>query len=161
MRAALADPSARLYDMILCDSVMPVMDGPTAVQIIRGLGYDGPILGVTGNTLPEQIEDFMQHGADEVVGKPVKLPVLKSTMAEWSRKESEALAGRRGIQGSGGDTGGLHILVVEDAPVARTMLVKVLKTMKCTADEAEDGQQAVDKVRLCLYNELLSNPIPI
>ena len=56
---------------------------------------------------------------------------------------------------------GLYILVVEDAPVARTMLVKLLKTMKCTADEAEDGQQAVGKVRLCLYNELLSNPIPI
>ena len=77
--------------MVLCDSVMPVMDGPTAVQIIRGLGYDGPILGVTGNTLPEQVADFVAHGADEVVGKPVKLPVLKAAMAQWSGKASGAL----------------------------------------------------------------------
>jgi CheY-like chemotaxis protein len=74
------DPDVRLYDMILCDSVMPVMDGPTAVQIIRELGYKNPILGVTGNTLPEQIEDFVQHGVDEVIAKPVKANVIKDAM---------------------------------------------------------------------------------
>ena len=84
VKASLADPDARLYDMIMCDSVMPIMDGPTAVMIIRELGYDGPILGVTGNTLPEQVEDFVRHGADEVVAKPVKLPILKAAMARWS-----------------------------------------------------------------------------
>ena len=89
------DPDARLYDMILCDSVMPVMDGPTAVQIIRELGYKNPILGVTGNTLPEQVADFLAHGADEVVGKPVKLPVLKAAMAQWSGKASGALTARK------------------------------------------------------------------
>jgi len=106
VRAALADPSARLYDMILCDSVMPVMDGPTAVQIIRGLGYDGPILGVTGNTLPEQIADFIQHGADEVVTKPVKLPVLKAMMAQWSGKESGALTAHKNTENTSGSWGG-------------------------------------------------------
>jgi len=32
------------------------------------------------------------------------------------------------------------------------MLVRLLHTMHCTVDEAEDGQQAVDKVRPCLHN---------
>ena len=68
------------FDFILCDSVMPLMDGPTAVQKIRAMGYDKPIIGVTGNTLPEQIQDFMEHGADEIVTKPVKLAVLKETI---------------------------------------------------------------------------------
>ena len=69
-----------LYDFILCDSVMPVMDGPSAVQKIRAMGYGKPIIGVTGNTLPEQIKDFIAHGADEIVTKPVKLAILKETI---------------------------------------------------------------------------------
>jgi hypothetical protein len=81
VKAALADPSARPYDVILMDSVMPNMDGPTAVQIIREMGHKGPILGVTGNTLPEQIADFVAHGVDEVVGKPVRPNELKEAIA--------------------------------------------------------------------------------
>ena len=37
------------FDAILMDFIMPNMDGPTAAKEIRGLGYRGPILGVTGN----------------------------------------------------------------------------------------------------------------
>jgi hypothetical protein len=36
------------YDAILMDFVMPNMDGPTATQEIRKMGYRGLILGVTG-----------------------------------------------------------------------------------------------------------------
>ena len=35
----------RAFDLILCDSVMPNMDGPTAVKLIRELGFTNPILG--------------------------------------------------------------------------------------------------------------------
>jgi CheY-like chemotaxis protein len=41
-----------------------------------------------------------------------------------------------------------RVLVVEDAPVCRAMLRKVLKSLDCVAvDEAEDGATAVDMVR--------------
>jgi CheY-like chemotaxis protein len=33
------------FDFILCDNVMPNMDGPTAVKKIRELGYTRPIFG--------------------------------------------------------------------------------------------------------------------
>jgi hypothetical protein len=35
---------------------------------------------VTGNTLPEQVADFVQHGVDEVIAKPVKANVIKDAM---------------------------------------------------------------------------------
>ena len=71
----------RAFDCILCDSVMPNMAGPEAVKLIRAMGYTNPILGVTGNTLPEQVEDFIAHGVNDVLSKPVKLNVLKEELA--------------------------------------------------------------------------------
>jgi CheY-like chemotaxis protein len=84
-------PRSKAYDMILCDSVMPVMDGPTAVKRIREMGYTQAILGVTGNTLPEQKADFLAHGADDVVGKPVRQQVLKDAMKVQLLKKAQLL----------------------------------------------------------------------
>jgi CheY-like chemotaxis protein len=36
----------RQFDFILCDNVMPVMDGPTAVKKMRELGYTAPVFGM-------------------------------------------------------------------------------------------------------------------
>ena len=37
--------------------------------------------GVTGNVLPDQVKNFIDHGVDEVLGKPVKMNVLKEAIA--------------------------------------------------------------------------------
>lgn len=58
------------YDAILMDYVMPNMDGPSATQIIRDLGYRGPIFGVTGNALDSDVNHFRRCGADAVLAKP-------------------------------------------------------------------------------------------
>ena len=147
------------------------MMGPEAVEKIRALGYDGPILGVTGNTLPEQVADFVQHGVDEVIAKPVKANVIKEVLYKRLSDPRFPVAATGGTGGPATATAttaaaapvaaGNHVLVVEDSPVARTMLVRLLKSLGYTADEAEDGQQAVDKVRPCVYNYPPSNPIPI
>ena len=62
--------SEKQYDAILMDFVMPVMDGPTATQIIRSLGYTGPIFGVTGNALESDVDHFLSKGANAVLAKP-------------------------------------------------------------------------------------------
>ena len=62
------------YDIILMDSEMPNMNGPAATRLIREqLGYKGLIIGVTGNALPDDIANFKDHGADDVLVKPLKI----------------------------------------------------------------------------------------
>jgi len=61
------------FDVILMDSVMPNMDGPTAANHIRALGYAGIMVAVTGNTLPEDVSHFKSQGVDEVLFKPLNI----------------------------------------------------------------------------------------
>ena len=65
------------YDLILCDNIMPNMCGPEAVALMRKMGYRGPIFGVTGNMIQEDVEDFIVKGADIVIGnQPHPTPPL-------------------------------------------------------------------------------------
>jgi CheY-like chemotaxis protein len=59
------------FDGIIMDNSMPVMTGIDATKRIRELGYTGKIFGVTGNGFQSDIAEFLAHGADEVLVKPV------------------------------------------------------------------------------------------
>ena len=71
-----------IYDAILMDFVMPNMDGPTATQSIRSLGYTAPIFGVTGNTLDSDITHFISKGANAVIPKPFDFARFKHLMRD-------------------------------------------------------------------------------
>ena len=60
-------------DGILMDSSMPFMDGTTATKLIRELGYKGKIFGITGNAFQSDIDNFLSHGVDEVLIKPLSM----------------------------------------------------------------------------------------
>lgn len=66
-----------LCDAVCMDASMPVLDGYEATRRLRGeLGYDGVIVGVTGNALAEDQAAFMRAGADKVHLKPVDSRLL-------------------------------------------------------------------------------------
>jgi signal transduction histidine kinase/CheY-like chemotaxis protein len=71
------------YCMILMDNVMPKMDGPTAVREIRSMGYTGPIIGVTGNTLPSDVAIFMEAGVSVVAPKPLRVQQFKQILQQF------------------------------------------------------------------------------
>jgi CheY-like chemotaxis protein len=68
-------------DVIIMDFEMPRMNGPTATKLIRGLGYNGIILGATGNALPDDIRTFTASGADDVLVKPINLQMIRNSIA--------------------------------------------------------------------------------
>ena len=78
------------YDVIFMDSEMPNMNGPAATRLIREqLGYKGLIIGVTGNALPEDIANFKDHGADDVLVKPLKISQFDEVLSMIRRKYME------------------------------------------------------------------------
>ena len=58
------------------------MDGPDATKAIRALGYTGPVIGCTGNTLDMDLERFKDSGCDRVIGKPFDLTLFHTYMDE-------------------------------------------------------------------------------
>jgi PAS domain S-box-containing protein len=81
---AVQAASAGDYDLILMDVHMPVMDGMDASRAIRAL--EGPraavpILALTANVQPEQVEACAEAGMDGHVGKPIQIGELIGAIA--------------------------------------------------------------------------------
>jgi len=73
------------YDIIFMDHMMPVMDGIEAAKIIRGTGYDRPIVALTANALVGQADMFMQNGFDGFIPKPIDSRKLNSVLNDLIR----------------------------------------------------------------------------
>ena len=70
MRSEMA--AGRVIHLVLMDFIMVHMNGPEAVQKMREeIGYDGIVVGITGNALPDDLTYFKDHGANTVITKPV------------------------------------------------------------------------------------------
>ncbi len=91
------------YDLVLMDVQMPVMDGLTAAAQIRELEDPAqdrlPIIAMTANVLPEQVQRCLDAGMDGHVGKPINPTELLETIAAWTGGTEEATA-RRARAGS-------------------------------------------------------------
>ncbi|MCB5174069.1 hybrid sensor histidine kinase/response regulator [Microvirga lenta] len=83
---AVAAVQIKPYDLVLMDVQMPGMDGITATRKIRALDHPAgriPILAMTANVLPPQIQQFKEAGMNGHVGKPVRRDDLLRKLAEW------------------------------------------------------------------------------
>lgn len=59
------------YDMILMDKEMPIMDGHEATRELRSMGVKCPIVGLTGNALDSDRNQFLAAGVDNFFTKPI------------------------------------------------------------------------------------------
>jgi signal transduction histidine kinase/DNA-binding response OmpR family regulator len=76
----------KMYDIILMDCQMPVMDGIEATRRIRAQEAAGkriPIIAMTASALDEERQLCMNVGMDAILPKPVRLDGLTETLARW------------------------------------------------------------------------------
>jgi signal transduction histidine kinase/ActR/RegA family two-component response regulator len=67
VQAALAS----LPHLVLMDMQMPVMDGLTAVRLLRSQGYQGAIVALTANATRDDMQACLDAGCDAYLTKPV------------------------------------------------------------------------------------------
>ncbi len=79
------------YAAVLMDIQMPVMDGFTATQKIREMGYDKlPIIAMSAHAMTGDREKSIAHGMNDHITKPINLSVLYEVVGKWcSGQESQ------------------------------------------------------------------------
>ena len=75
----------RLYDIVLMDMQMPVMDGVTATKEIRKdeRFKDLPILAMTANVMEADMEKCREAGMQDHIGKPIDPDELFGKLLKW------------------------------------------------------------------------------
>ena len=74
-----------LFDLVLMDMAMPVMDGAEATRRIRELDSPQsgvPIVALTAYARPEELRPMTDAGADASASKPVMIEDLHRVMAK-------------------------------------------------------------------------------
>jgi signal transduction histidine kinase/ActR/RegA family two-component response regulator len=93
-----------VYDLILMDIQMPVMDGITAAMKIRAAEQETgrrrtPIVALTANAMSHQVEEYLAAGMDAHVAKPIEIAKLYDSIASTlNAAATGGASGRTGAQ---------------------------------------------------------------
>lgn len=74
----------QVFDVILMDIQMPVMNGEEATRQIRaggGLNKSTPIIALTANCMPDDVERYLAAGMSDSIAKPIKLDDFYRTIS--------------------------------------------------------------------------------
>jgi len=72
--------TAESFDAIIMDEEMDEMNGHVATKEIRRMGFDVPVIALTGYAFAEQRTLFEESGANFFLSKPVTVKILKETL---------------------------------------------------------------------------------
>jgi len=81
----------KAYDLILMDIRMPGMDGHAATRAIRAMGEPWnrvPIIALSGNTLPSEVDACLAAGMNDHVGKPILPSALFAAIGRHAKIRS-------------------------------------------------------------------------
>ena len=90
-RAALSMLEAgNVYDAVLMDLQMPVMDGVEATAAIRAMGLDAlPVIAMTANAMEDDRRRALDAGMNGYVAKPIDVDELVRTLARVTGRAGE------------------------------------------------------------------------
>jgi len=85
-KEAVEKATAEVFDVILMDLQMPVMDGYEATSLLRKQGYQGAIFALTAHALHEERERCIANGFDRHMSKPINREIMIDQIAHFRRR---------------------------------------------------------------------------
>jgi CheY-like chemotaxis protein len=146
------------YDIILLDCHMPDMDGFAVAAALAGEpgGCGTPVMMLTSGNRGGDLVRARQAGLTAYLIKPVKraelLAAVQTALRSERRREHEAppLAAPEAMAQRSG-----RILLVEDSPDNRALILAYLRGTAFRIDIAENGEEAVHALRNTTYDLVL------
>nr|GAT57971.1 histidine kinase [Mycena chlorophos] len=92
LERAVIDGEEERFDVIFLDNQMPILSGLNAVAKLREWGRTDFVVGVTGNALLQDQEDYIAAGADHVLTKPINEQALKRMLSLADSRRKNRLA---------------------------------------------------------------------
>ena len=73
-----------VFDIVLMDIQMPVMDGLEATRSIRAMGLDVPVIALTAHALESDQRKSLEAGMNGHLAKPYRLQDLAEVLEAWA-----------------------------------------------------------------------------
>ncbi len=177
-RKAVEAVATHRFALVLMDLYMPVMDGYEATEQIRRLpgGAELPLVAVTANATEQVRSRCLAAGMDDFLSKPLRIGHLSKCLSRWLRRElvepevaeADAPASPRVPEPSIATVptqaeapvprsfaADAWVLVVDDEPINRRVLIGMLERMQVTAEGAASCDQAVAALAARRYRAVL------
>jgi two-component system response regulator AtoC len=123
---ALEELRRAAFDLVLCDLVLPGIDGIELLRRLRSTGDPVAFVVITGHASLDSALEALRLGAADYLSKPVRLNILRSVLEKIRRRrsgsEGEAESGPR-LDGESAAIGEVRRLIDLAAPGRSTVLL--------------------------------------
>ena len=134
------------FHAYIIDWRLPDMNGIEVTRQIRSLGDDTPIIILTAYDWSDIEAEARAAGVTAFCAKPLFMSDIRDTlMTAIGQKQAEAEA--EILPTAGSDFRGKCILLVEDNELNSEIMVEILNEYGFVVDTAENGAEAVEKVK--------------
>ncbi|KAA0945712.1 response regulator [Pseudomonas sp. ANT_H14] len=141
---ALQAWAPKLFDLVITDLNMPVMDGYELARALRLRDVDIPIVAVTANAMREEGERCLAVGMNAWLVKPLNLKILRETLARYCPPATAATRQEQPCSMVPGDLDGWIKLSV----LMQQLLVDTLQADLDNAQKALDNEDTSGLVSL-------------
>ena len=134
------------FHAYIIDWRLPDMNGIEVTRQIRSLGDDTPIIILTAYDWSDIEVEARAAGVTAFCAKPLFMSDIRDTLMTVIG-QMQAEAEDTSFPAAGSDFRGKCILLVEDNELNSEITVEILNGYGCQVDTAEDGAEAVEKIK--------------
>lgn len=149
--------NGQIFDLILMDIQMPVMDGRDATKALRDAGVNTPIVALTANVMAQDIVEYKEAGCNDVMAKPIEKSLFYQVLSRYLEEDDQTLTLHVPHKNEVSKLQPLsgRVLLAEDNADNCLLMTRYLAKIGVTVGIANNGREAVSKAMKETYDIIL------